>query len=104
MLITPDQSADILEGITRDSILKLADELSIGYTQRAVDRSELYIADELFLCGSSARITPILSVDRRPIGDGKIGPLTKRLVATYDEAQHNHLPAFSNWLTRVALR
>jgi branched-chain amino acid aminotransferase len=89
-LITPGQATDILEGITRSTILTLAEELGINVTERSIDRSELYLADEAFLCGSSANLTPVLSIDKRPVGNGKIGSLTKKLSTTYSEAQLGH--------------
>ena len=98
-LITPDTSTDILEGITRDSILQLATDLDIPTVERPVDRSELYAADEALLVGSSARITPILSIDRRPVGNGQIGPITERLTKHYFDLQHGMLER--NWLTEV---
>lgn len=101
-LITPDMSTDILEGITRDTVMKLADHLGIQHEQRPIDRTELYIADEAFMCGSSAHITPILSVDKRSIGGGKIGDITIRLSELYKQAQVGELDKFSNWLTAVA--
>jgi branched-chain amino acid aminotransferase len=98
-LITPDTSTDILEGITRDTVLRLAAELGIPTVERPVDRSELYAASEAMFVGSSARITPILSVDRRTLGTGKPGPVTKRLSQRYDELQHGR--GRHEWLTKV---
>ena len=86
-LITPDSSTDILEGITRDSVLQLAQELGLQVVERSVDRSELYVCDEAFLSGSSADIVPILSIDRRPIGNGKAGNLTKQIAKEYELAR-----------------
>ncbi len=86
-LITPCVSADLLEGITRDSVMAIAKEMGIPVEERAVDRSELYIADEAFLCGSSIRVTPILSVDRRTVGTGAAGPIAKTLGERFDEIQ-----------------
>ena len=86
-LVTPDVGADILEGITRNSVITIACAMNIPVEERTIDRSELYIADEAFICGSSARITPILSVDKRPIGAETPGPITKLLMEKYDEAQ-----------------
>lgn len=100
-LITPDQSTDILEGITRDTVLKLADYLGIESEQRSVDRTELYIADEAFMCGSSAHITPILSVDRRKIGTGRLGGVTGRLSQLYHQVQVGEVDGFGGWLTCV---
>jgi branched-chain amino acid aminotransferase len=101
VLITPDTATDILEGITRNSILRIADDLGIGHQQRSVDRSELYIADEAFMCGSSARITPILSIDKRSVGKGKIGPLTTRLMKEYEAVQRGTHSGYGDWLTLV---
>jgi branched-chain amino acid aminotransferase len=99
VLITPDQSADILEGITRDSVLKLAQKLGIPAQQRSIDRSELYVCDELFYCGSSARITPILSVDKRVVGSGSYGTITKKVAKSYEQLQMGKLPKFADWVT-----
>lgn len=101
-LITPGDSADLLEGITRDSIYRFADYFNIVKQERTIDRSELYIADEIFLCGSSMNITPVLSIDHRPIGSGRIGQLTKQLITTYEDCTHNRSDLFSDWLTPVA--
>ena len=100
-LITPHSSDDILEGITRRSVFEIAARLGVPARHAQVDRTELYIADELFLCGSSARITPVLSVDHRPIGTGKPGAVTTRVAAVYDDIQHGNAPDFSHWLTPV---
>lgn len=98
-LITPDMSTDILEGITRDTIMKLANHLSIKHEQRPVDRTELYIADEAFMCGSSAHVTPILSIDKRLIGAGKLGPITAQITMLYKQIQLGEEGKFSSWLT-----
>ncbi len=92
MLITPGVDADLLEGITRVSIIAIARNAGLTVAERPVDRTELYIADEAFLCGSSARITPVLSVDKRPVGiatdhPGAVGPITKTLADLYAAAQ-----------------
>jgi branched-chain amino acid aminotransferase len=100
-LITPHVGADILEGITRNSILTIARDMNIPVEERAVDRTELYLADEAFISGSSARITPILSVDKRPIGNGVPGDLTRRLSAAYDAAQRGTNDAFALWRTEI---
>jgi branched-chain amino acid aminotransferase len=100
-LITPDQSTDILEGITRSTIMTLARELNIAIQQSAIDRSELYIADELFMCGSSARITPILSVDKRPIGSSAIGEMTQKLLAAYEDLRLGKNTQHSDWILTV---
>jgi branched-chain amino acid aminotransferase len=101
VLITPDQSADILEGITRDTVLAIAKSKSIPAVERSIDRSELYTADELFYCGSSARVTPILSVDRRKVADGVAGSITQCIQAAYEVVQLGKDKDFTQWLTVV---
>jgi branched-chain amino acid aminotransferase len=100
-LITPESSSDILEGITRDSVKKLAEQLKINYEERAIDRSELYIVDEMFMCGSSAQITPILSVDKRPIDSGKIGHITQKLSQAYKSWQLGKDSTLAEFITPV---
>lgn len=92
-LVTPHAGADILEGITRDSIVRIARDLGMNVVERQVDRTELYIADEAFVCGSSARIVPIKSIDKRPLGAASVsgaaapGPFTAKLAQVYETAQ-----------------
>ncbi len=100
-LITPDKSTDILEGITRDSILEISKVKAIKCIERSIDRTELYKADEAFLCGSSVRITPILSIDRRKIGDGRVGKLTSRLMQEFADIQLGKKSYFKNWLIKL---
>lgn len=100
-LVTPDVSTDILEGITRDTIMQLADQLKMPLEVRPVDRTELYIADEIFFCGSSARITPILSVDKRPLGSGVVGAVTQQLLQQYELLQYGKIEKSKGWLTVV---
>ena len=100
-LATPDTSTDILEGITRDSLLEVAEKLGIKTQERSIDRTELYKAQEAFLCGTSALITPILSIDKRPINGGTVGPTTKRLAKAYQEILQGENKTYANWLTTV---
>jgi branched-chain amino acid aminotransferase len=100
-LITPDMATDILEGITRNSIIEIANELGIEHEQRTIDRTELYIADEAFMCGSSVNVTPILSIDKRKVADGKIGKITKKLSEEYTNVQRSGNKKFAKWLTKV---
>ncbi len=90
-LITPGVSTDLLEGITRASVIAIARDTGIPVEERVVDRTELYIADEAFISGSSARITPIMSVDKRPMGavsgTAAPGPITKMIAEKYEAAQ-----------------
>jgi branched-chain amino acid aminotransferase len=97
VLTTPGSASDILEGITRSSILQIAKDQGLPVQERDIDRSELYIADEAFLCGSSARVTPILSIDKRPVGNGKIGELTAKVAEAYKTAQKGGAEDYSQW-------
>jgi branched-chain amino acid aminotransferase len=78
-LITPDKTSDLLEGINRRTIIEQANELGIEVEERTVDFTELYIADEVFVSGTSAFLAPVIEIDARIIADGKIGPVTTRL-------------------------
>lgn len=98
-LITPDISADILEGITRDTIIRLAKSSGLEVVERRIDRSELYIADEIFLTGTSAAVTPVLSVDKRPVAHGKPGLLTKRLQRDHQRILSGELVLDCEWIT-----
>jgi branched-chain amino acid aminotransferase len=99
VLITPDVSCNILEGITRDTIITLArSELHINVVERVVDRSELYAADEVFLCGSAAGIAWVKSADRRAVGNGEIGPVTSRLANLYEAIIRGKKPRYRTWL------
>ena len=100
-LITPPVTADILEGITRRSILKLASDLGIPCEQRIIDRTELYVADEMFFCGTGAQVTPIASVDRRTVGTGERGPVTKRIAERFFDTVRGKLSEYDDWLTKV---
>ncbi len=83
-VITPPETDNILEGITRATMIQLAtEELGLDVIQRPIDRSELYVADEIFLCGTGAQVSPVIEVDRRLVGDGEPGPLTLRLQTLY---------------------
>jgi branched-chain amino acid aminotransferase len=102
VLITPGVTDDILEGITRLAMMQLAkEELGIETVTRPIDRSELYVADEVFLCGTGAQLSPVTSVDHRLVGTGEVGPITRRLTALYFDAVRGRLPAYADWLTPV---
>lgn len=101
-LITPSKTEDILEGITRDCIITLArNELGIETEERAIDRTELYHADEAFFSGTGAQVAPITKFDNRPVGSGAVGPLTQRIQAMYFDLVKNKLPQYSHWCTIV---
>jgi len=100
-LITPTVSANLLEGITRDTIRTLARDEGIPFEERQVDRTELYIADELFLVGTAAQVAPVGSVDRRPVNGGKSGPLTTRLRELYGRVVRGQVDRYAGWITRT---
>ncbi len=100
-LITPPVTADILEGITRQMMLELADQFAIPCLEREVDRTELYMADELFLTGTGVQVAPVTSVDRRPVADGQVGPITRRLQEQFFKAVRGLDPTRLGWLTPI---
>jgi len=101
-LITPDRSQDILEGITRDVLLTLCrDELGLTVIERQVGRTEVYVADEVFLCGTGAQVAPVIEVDRRPVGSGKMGPITARIQQLYFQVVKGNHPKYRYWCTPV---
>jgi branched-chain amino acid aminotransferase len=101
-LITPSITENALEGITRDSVLQLARrDIGLPIVERPIDRSELYVCDELFFTGTAVGIAPIARVDYRTVKDGEIGAVTREIQRLYFEATHGHLKAYENWLTPV---
>jgi branched-chain amino acid aminotransferase len=101
-LVTPAPSENILEGITRKTIMQIADEeLGVGTVERQIDRSELYIADEVFFCGTGVQVAAVIEVDGRPVGDGKIGPLTKQIRDLYFDIAKGKVAKFRHWCTPV---
>jgi branched-chain amino acid aminotransferase len=101
-LVTPPVSADILESITRETIIDLCrDDLGIDVVERDIDRSEVYVADEAFYCGSGAEVTPMLSLDHFPIGTGGVGPITKRIQDHYFAVTAGRVEKYRHWLTSV---
>ncbi|GAB4331321.1 MAG: branched-chain amino acid transaminase [Candidatus Abyssubacteria bacterium] len=101
-LITTPVTASILEGVTRQTIIEIArEQMSIETTIRPIDRTELYAADELFFCGTGAQVAPVVSVDRRQVGNGRPGELTLKLQALYFDVVQHRLSEYSHWLTPV---
>jgi branched-chain amino acid aminotransferase len=99
-LITPPLTY-ILDGITRDSIIRLARSQGLTVREEFFSRDSVYIADEVFFVGTGAEVTPVVEVDDRAIGEGTPGPLTRRLQKLYFETVHGRNPAFASWLTAV---
>jgi branched-chain amino acid aminotransferase len=99
-LITPPVWSNILVGITRDTAITLArEELSIETIERPIDRSELYLADECFMTGTAAHVTPVIEVDHRPVGDGKRGPITAELQRLYFDVVCGKNGKYAHWCT-----
>jgi branched-chain amino acid aminotransferase len=101
VILTPDLSCSILAGITRDTIVRLAKEEKVPLVEGRVTRDQLWLADEAFLTGTAAEVTPIREVDNRPIADGMVGPITKRLQARYFDIVRGRDTTHSEWLTRA---
>jgi len=102
VLVTPSVTDDILEGITRAAIMQLARaELGLETVERSIDRTELYVAEEVFLVGTGAQVSPVTRIDHRPVGEGVIGPVTARIKDVYFDAVRGRLPAYADWLTPV---
>jgi branched-chain amino acid aminotransferase len=101
-LITPPITDNILEGITRRRLMQMARErLEVPVEERTIDRTELYSADEVFLCGTGAQLSPVVEIDRRTIGMGRPGPITRQLHDIYFDAVRGKVDAFRDWLTPV---
>jgi branched-chain amino acid aminotransferase len=99
-LYTPDLTA-ALEGITRDTVVQLAGELGIQVIEKRITRDEVYGADEAFFTGTAAEVTPIRELDRRSIGEGTAGPITKQLQKLYFDVVHGRSAKHADWLTLV---
>jgi branched-chain amino acid aminotransferase len=99
-IITPPQ-VDILEGITRDSIIAIATDMGIPVQELPVSRDQLYIADEVFVCGTAAECIGLREIDFRTVGDGKRGPITKSIQQAFDEIVHGKVQKFAQWLDYV---
>lgn len=99
-LVTPPVSDNILVGITRGTIITLAkDELGLDTEERPIDRTELYVADECFMTGTAAHVTPVLAIDRRKIGTGDIGEITAKLQRLYFDVVRGRNPKYMRWCT-----
>jgi branched-chain amino acid aminotransferase len=101
-VITPPVTADILESITRETIIDLCrDDLDIEVSERDIDRTEVYLADEAFYCGTGAEVTPMTSLDHYPLGTGVVGPITKRIQQHYFDVTAGRIEKYRHWLTPV---
>lgn len=105
VLITPPVTADILVSVTRDTVLKIGrDVIGMPVVEREVDRTELYTADEVFLCGTGAEVTPVVSIDNYDIGDGSIGAMTQQFREAYNGLIRGVDERFPEWRTEVPLQ
>jgi branched-chain amino acid aminotransferase len=100
-LVTAPVTGDILEGITRRSMLQMARDAGIRVEEREIDRTELYVADEAFFCGTGVQVAWIESIDGRPVGTGTIGPITTHLRTTFFDTVRGRSTRYADWLTRV---
>jgi len=99
-LVTPPSSDNILLGVTRDTIIQLArNELGIETLEMSVDRTELYLADEVFFTGTAAHVSPVIEIDHRQVGNGKVGKVTKELQRLYFDVIKGKNPKYINWCT-----
>jgi branched-chain amino acid aminotransferase len=99
-LVTPPSSDNILMGVTRDTVIKLArNELGIETVETSVDRTELYLADEVFFTGTAAHVSPVIEIDHRPVGNGKSGKITRELQRLYFDVIKGKNPKYLNWCT-----
>lgn len=100
-LITTTTTDDILEGVTRNTVIELARDIGIEVVERDVDRSELYLMDEIFVCGTGAQITPVSAIDKRVIGDGCMGEITSQLQKLYFDVVKGKISKYREWCTAV---
>ncbi|MEM2855680.1 MAG: branched-chain amino acid transaminase [Candidatus Nitrosocaldaceae archaeon] len=100
-IFTPGLSSGILEGITRDTAINIAKDLGYEVIERSIPRTELYLAEEIFLTGTAAEITPVISIDNHKVGDGKVGRITSIIKDTYSKAVRGDIEKYRGWLTPV---
>lgn len=102
ILVTPQVTDNILEGITRRSVMEMAQsELNLTVQERSIDRTEIYLCEELFLTGSAAQIVAVTHVDHRPVGKGVMGPITTFLREAFEKAIRGRLPKYQHWITGI---
>ncbi len=101
VLLTPPVTDDILEGVTRKAILEIAANEGFPIEIRSIDRSELYIADEMFLVGTGVQVSPVIEIDHRAVGSGEVGPISRVVRERYFAAVRGRLPEYRHWLTPI---
>ena len=100
-LVTAPASDNILEGIVRSNVLRIAADEKIPVEVRRIDRTELYLAEEAFLCGTGVQVSPITSIDHRPVGNGEVGPIARRIARIFFDSARGKNPKYRDWLTPV---
>jgi branched-chain amino acid aminotransferase len=100
-VLTPPQTAGILDGISRRSVIQIACDLGYEVLERDLARAELYLADEVFLTGTAAELVPVREIDDHPIGTGQPGPITREIQRVFDDALHGRDPRYAQWLDVV---
>jgi len=100
-LLTPPPSSSALEGITKDSVVKIAEDLGYQIVEREIPRTEIYFADEVFLTGTAAEISPVISIDGKRVGDGKVGKITENIRKVYSDITMGKNKKYSKWITPV---
>ena len=104
-VITPPINANVLEGITRRSLIRLIrDELGLKVIERNIDRTEVYLAEEAFLCGTAVQVAGITYVDHRPLGDGQIGTVTQHITRLFNQVVNGQVEKYTDWLTPVYVK
>ncbi len=101
VIYTPSLASGILEGITRNSVIRIANDLGYAVVERDIARTELYVADEIFACGTAAEIAAVREVDDHPVGSGTCGPVTTELQRVFDDAIRGRDPRYAEWLDHV---
>jgi branched-chain amino acid aminotransferase len=101
VVVTPPQTASILDGISRKSIIQIMRDMGIEVVERDVARAELYLADEVFVCGTAAELTPLREIDDHPVGSGKPGELTVAVQTAFEDALHGRTERYREWLDPV---
>ena len=100
-LLTPPPSSSALEGITKDSVVKIVEDLGYKIVEREIPRTEIYFADEVFLTGTAAEISPVISIDGKKVGDGKVGKITENIRKVYSDITMGKNKKYSEWITPV---
>lgn len=100
-IITPPNSSSALEGITKESVMQIATDMGYKVVEREIPRTEIYFSDEVFLTGTAAEITPVISIDGKDVGDGKVGRITGKIRRTYSDITMGRNKKYSGWITPV---